>query len=111
MPLLTMDTPNTKPRMVGSLLSRQAPREVAPVSAPAPDGNGLLASAIIRQAEGIERLAETIAAQRPPVVNVQAAPAPAPRRYLITVNKDKDKLPVSYLVEPLASTGPTSTRQ
>lgn len=71
----------------------------------------MLATALLRQAEGIERLADAIATQKPPTVTVQAAPPPPPRRYLITVNKDKDKLPVSYLVEPLAVSGPTSTRQ
>lgn len=81
-----------KHRVVGSLL---APRVEAEKS-----DSARLSEALSRQSDSLALLARAITTQKPPQVTVEA---PEPRRYLITVNKDKDRQPVSYLVEPLAS--------
>lgn len=86
-------------RRIGSLLAKRSPVPAQTPSASPPDP---IAEAMKAQAASMESLAQAIRSQPAADVKVEMQPAP-PRRYLITVGeRDSDKLPKSYLVEPLA---------
>lgn len=93
-----MNHPDQKHRRVGSLLANHPQNKPA---APQQSESNTLAEAIKAQGASIDRLAQAVSKQAAAGIKVEMQPPP-PRRYLITVERDSEKLPKSYLVEPLA---------